>query len=183
MLTPEQDDFYHRWLQKANHVNGHDVADLIDEYVSLFIVYNFLYNIVPAERYRREGVRREYVKDMERATAHMVGFVGAKAMANHLDAQGLNVGIKELADAMPHFNIVLDKGRPRKLQDERLILELTSDDALKMLAVMKILYHIRCNIVHGEKGLYQYQELLLLPALTLLRAIVVYLHDRLLEVR
>lgn len=43
---------------------------------------------------------------------------------------------------------------------------------------MKTLYSIRCNIVHGEKGLHQYQEMLLSPAIQLLRGIVPLVYAR-----
>lgn len=180
MLTPEQQDFYHRWLQKADLIHGNDVANLIDKYISLFIIYNFLYNIVPVERHRREGGRREYVRDREGATSYMIGFVGAVDLNAYLEGQGMGVVVDQLIDAMPHFNVVLDKGQPKKRQDERLIAELgAANEATRMLALTKTLYYIRCNIVHGEKGLQQYQELLLVPAIALLRTIVVYLYDRL----
>lgn len=46
MLSPDQQDFYNRWLEKADNIVDGDVASLIDKYVTLFINYNFLYNIV-----------------------------------------------------------------------------------------------------------------------------------------
>ncbi|GAA3941626.1 hypothetical protein GO495_09070 [Chitinophaga oryziterrae] len=84
-----------------------------------------------------------------------------------------------LPDRKPYFNIDLDKGKPQPKKDKELIEGLTSaDDNIKILALMKTLYSIRCNIVHGEKGLHQYQEILLLPAIQLLRALVPLVYKR-----
>jgi hypothetical protein len=65
-------------------------------------------------------------------------------------------------------------------RDEVLVKGLRSHDVdTKILALMKTLYSIRCNIVHGEKGLDQHQEMLLLPAIQILRTIVPLLYNRL----
>ncbi|MCH5689536.1 hypothetical protein LWM68_38090 [Niabella sp. W65] len=57
MLSPDQQDFYNRWLQKADNIVDEDVASLIDKYVTLFINYNFLYNIVPIKKLRKLVMR------------------------------------------------------------------------------------------------------------------------------
>lgn len=179
MLTPDQQDFYNRWLQKADNIIVGDIASLIDKYVTLFIIYNFLYNIVPIMKAEITGNAREQVGDKAGASTFTVNFLGAPAIAHYLTQQGLDNQIQILYHAMPRFNIDLNKGTPQSNRDQQLINDLQSvGPTTKILALMKTLYSIRCNIVHGEKGLNQYQEMLLLPAIQLLRAVVVYVHDR-----
>jgi len=179
MLTPDQQDFYTRWLQKADNIYNGDIASLIDKYVTLFINYNFLYNIVPVKKAQETGNPREEIGDRAGATTFTINFLGAEFISKYLTDHGLDVHIEELANAMPHFNIDLNKGTPQPKRDKALIKGLKStDSATKILALMKTLYSIRCNIVHGEKGLHQYQEMLLLPAIQLLHAIVPLVHDR-----
>jgi len=180
MLTPDQQDFYNRWLAKADNIENGDIASLIDKYVTLFINYNFLYNIVPAKKAEATGNAREQVGDRTGATTFTIGFLGAANIAQHFTEQDLDGQILSLCLAMPHFNIDLNRGTPQPDRDQQLIKGLQSaSPGTKMLALMKTLYSIRCNIVHGEKMLHQYQELLLLPAIQLLRAVVVYLYSRL----
>ncbi len=179
MLTPDQQDYYNRWLQKADNITDGNIASLIDKYVTLFINYNFLYNIVPIKKAQETGTPRETVGDRAGATTSTINFLGAEVISEHLTVQGLDAQIEELANAMPHFNIDLNKGTPQPKRDEVLIKGLRSADAdTKVLALMKTLYSIRCNIVHGEKGLHQYQEILLLPAIQLLRALIPLVYDR-----
>lgn len=168
MLSPDQQDFYNRWLQKADNIVDGDVASLIDKYVTLFINYNFLYNIVPIKKAQETGNAREQVGDRAGATTFTIDFLGAAAIAHYLTQQGLDNQIQALYQAMPHFNIDLNRGTPQPNRDQQLINGLQSAaPATKILALMKTLYSIRCNIVHGEKGLHQYQEILLSPEIQL----------------
>jgi hypothetical protein len=179
MLTLDQQDFYSRWLQKADNLIDGDIASLIDKYVTLFISYNFLYNIVPIKKAQETGKAREAVGDKAGATTFTIDFVGAEVISKYLTEQGLDSQIEQLAKAIPYFNIDLNKGKPQPKKDENLIKDLRSTDySIKILALMRTLYSIRCNIVHGEKGLHQYQEVLLLPAIRLLRAIVPFIYGR-----
>ncbi len=180
MLTSDQQDFYARWLQKADNLNEEDIANLIDKYVTLFINYNFLYNIVPIKKAQETNSVREAVGNRAGATTFTIDFLGAPVISNYLTKHGLDVQIEQLADVIPHFNIDLNNGRPQPNRDRALIHGLRSTDAdIKILALMKTLYSIRCNIVHGEKGLHQYQEMLLLPAIKLLRALIPFVYHRL----
>lgn len=179
MLSPDQQDFYSRWLQKADNIVNGDIASLIDKYVTLFINYNFLYNIVPQKKAQETGNAREDIGDRAGATTYTINFLGAEAMSEYLTQHDLDGYVQQLADAMPHFNIDLNKGTPQPKRDQTLIAGLRSPDAgTKMLSLMKTLYSIRCNIVHGEKGLHQYQEMLLLPAIQLLRGIIPLVYNR-----
>jgi len=179
MLTSNQQDFYSRWLQKADNLIDGDIASLIDKYVTLFISYNFLYNIIPIKKAQETSKAREDVHDRAGATTFTIDFVGAEVISKYLTEQGLDGQIEQLAKAMPNFNIDLNKGKPQPEKDENLIKDLRSaDSSIKILALMKTLYSIRCNIVHGEKGLDQYQEMLLLPAIQLLRAIIPLIYNR-----
>lgn len=179
MLSPDQQDFYARWLQKADKITDGDIASLIDKYVTLFINYNFLYNLVPQKKAQETGNAREDIGDRAGATTFTINFLGAVVISEYVTQNCLDEQIEQLADAMPHFNIELIKGTPQPKRDEVLIKGLRSEDAgTKILSLMKVLYSIRCNIVHGEKGLHQYQEMLLLPAIQLLRGIIPLVYDR-----
>lgn len=117
MLTLDQQKFYTRWLEKADAINTSDIASLIDKYVTLFINYNFLYNIVPKKEAQETGNARAEVGDRAGATTFTINFLGAEAISEFLTRQGLNEQIDLLANAMPRFNIDLNKGRPQPKRD------------------------------------------------------------------
>lgn len=180
MLSSEQQDFYSRWLQKADNITNDDIASIIDKYVTLFINYNFLYNIIPKKKAQETGKARENIGDRKGATIYTVNFLGSDFISTHLAQHDLYEQIERLVNAMQHFNFHLNKGKPQPKKDKALINRVKSSNTdIKILSLMETLYYIRCNIVHGEKGLYQYQEILLLPAIKLLRGIIPFVYNRL----
>lgn len=117
MLTSDQQDFYARWLAKADGIYGGDIASLIDKYVTLFINYNFLYNLVPQKKAQETGSARENIGDRAGATTFTINFIGAESIYEYLTQQGLEGQIVQLAEAMTHFNIDLNKGTPQPNRD------------------------------------------------------------------
>lgn len=176
MLNQDQLDFFTRWLDKADAIRDEEVGSLIDKYVTLFINYNFLYNTLPLKISLRDGTPRKDVGDKEGSTKLVLRFVGAQAVADYLTQEGLEPEIDQVARVIENriFNIKLKNGTPQPETDALLAASLrTTDPDTKTLALLEILYYVRCNIVHGEKALHQYQEMLLMPCIQLLRAIIV----------
>ncbi len=121
MLTLDQQDFYYKWLEKADNIVDGDIASLIDKYVTLFINYNFLYNIVPQKKAEATANAREQVGDWAGATTFTIDLLGASSIAQHLAQQGLDGQVQALCIAMPHFNIDLDRRTPQPNRDLQLI--------------------------------------------------------------
>lgn len=176
MLNQDQLDFFTRWLGKADAIKDEMVGSLIDKYVTLFINYNFLYNTLPLKISLRDGTPRNDVGDKEGSTKLVLRFVEAQAVADYLTRKGLELQIDQVARVIENrlFNIKLKNGIPQPKTDAQLATNLRAvAPDTKILALLETLYYVRCNIVHGEKALHQYQEMLLMPCIQLLRAIVV----------
>jgi hypothetical protein len=113
MLGLEQQEFYNRWLQKADNINNTDIPSLIDKYVTLFTNYNFLYNIVIKKKSSRNWHSKGASQGKRRSYNIYYNLLGAEVISQHLSTQGQDVQIEELTYAMPHFNIDLNYGKPQ----------------------------------------------------------------------
>jgi hypothetical protein len=169
MLTPEQTDFTTRWQAKANAMPAANLHDHIDKYVTLFINYNFLYNLVPHKLAAANGTRISNVGDKNSATELVIQFLTAQKI---LAAVPHNL-VQQLALSIIHFNIKLKKnGDSEPDYDAQLLKRLqTGNQDQKSLAILEILYYVRCNVVHGRKGLQSYQIMLLEPVVQILSII------------
>ena len=175
MLTIEQTNFYTRWRNKGEAMDSNGVEEAIDKYVTLFITFNFLYNPVPEKMVRHRNIVLKKVGDKESATLFIQDFLGSQNILSYLNQNGCDADIIGLANILrqKHFNIVLDRlGVPKPKEDEKLLkhLQSTNEDE-KSLAILEILYYVRCNVVHGRKGLQEYQTLLLVPVINILSKI------------
>jgi len=183
MLTNDQIDFYNRWRQKGNIINPQSVEDWIDKYVSYFVAFNFLYNTVTDKVIAFVNPPARQILDNVQATIDIINFTGAQEILDHLHQSNRDNDIADLLIVMQqrHFNISISKqGQPRPQEDLQLTTDLASNNpSEKALAILKILYKVRCNIVHGRKGLQPYQMLLLEPVTNLLASIIALVFNRL----
>ena len=176
MFFPEQDQFYRRWLEKADSVAGDDVIPLIDRFITLFINYNALYNMVPLKMAMLNNQAIEVVRDHRGATTYMTDFLTVPVISDYLTQERLGPVVIDLANAIETFDFHINlQDRVRHPDTDRnLVSGLRSTRPKpKVTALLETLYQIRCNIFHGEKALAEYQAHLLRPATRLLRALVV----------
>lgn len=175
MLLPEQVDFYTRWMAKANGIPMDNIHNCIDKYVTLFISYNALYNTVQQKIAVHKGVAVKNIGDKRSATIEIRNFLDARYILAELTVQKNDAHINELIQTMQLklFNIKLDgSGNAQPLIDNQLETGLSSLDAdTKTLALLEVIYYVRCNIVHGHKNLQPYQTLLLEPLIPILTTI------------
>jgi hypothetical protein len=173
MLLPDQIDFNNRWMAKAANTPIADVGGCIDKYVTVFVAYNALYNTVPEKVDINNGVRiRPVVGDKLSATTEVKNFIGAANLLSDLTLQNNDPDIAELVQTLQLniFNIKLDRrGNPQAHVDLQLEAGLLSPNPdTKAQALLKIIYYVRCNVVHGRKNLQAYQALLLEPLISIL---------------
>lgn len=166
MLLPDQIDFYNRWQHKADNILLADIGDYIDKYVTLFINYNALYNITPRKVALRDHTPVKSYGDKAGATKKTQEFLGTGTILQHISPEM----IEHLAASMVHFNIKLNyNGEAQPKEDARLLRQLQGTNAEeKCLAILEILYYVRCNIVHGNKTLEPYQIMILEPVINIL---------------
>lgn len=169
------DQFYGRWREKANEYNSDDLSNYFDKFFTLFVVYNRIYNVVVAilnekgelDTLKQQGKidkRKIEPYDNKAATICVAHFL-------HGDLQAIieknQNQIEEFKNIIRNqrFYIDLKHGHPQREKDLDLLRGLESSDNLLIVeSLLKILYKIRCNIFHAEKGYNNEQRLILEPA-------------------
>ena len=77
------------------------------------------------------------------------------------------------------FNIKLNKGMSFRANDLTIIEKLRSDNEnVKAIAILEVIYFVRCNLIHGHKQYAEYQQKLLLPLVRILNELVIMCRDR-----
>lgn len=173
MLNPQVNYFIERWLIKANNYNPDSLEDHFDRFFSLFVAYNRLYNELDNKLKRKSG-RVKNKGDKEKATKQIRKFLRHEIGLNNFISSLNNNKIQELADVIEeHFNIHVYNGTHLSHKDTELLSNLRSNNLeKKTIAVLDTLYHVRCNMFHGEKSLSDKQELLLLTLNDFLEQII-----------
>jgi len=86
MIIADQNDFYTRWTEKANSIEPDSISDYIDKYVTLFIIYNSLYNAIPS-KLAAAGQTGNFSGDKNGATNNVIQLMGAHAIMTGLAAE------------------------------------------------------------------------------------------------
>lgn len=168
--------FCERWITKADAYQTHHIEDLFDKFFTLFVAYNRLYSAA-AELHRTTlDTRRAQMPrgDRYEATTVMCRLI---TQSRFLDASrespAIAAACQKIANLLINHHFFLhsvrgtkepDLGRDAKLADGL--------HNYRLLSVLECLYQIRCNIFHGEKEFARRQAELLIPAITLLEAVV-----------
>lgn len=143
------DEFIFRWNEKAEDCKqqGCILSAIFDEFITRYIIFNAQYKIC-AEIYKETG-------DKNSATNVMVRFLSEH---NWTISQELKSYMYDLVDGIINgrFKIGI-----RGYSDKRLISDLQSYDTL---ALLRCIYQLRCNLLHGDKEFIWRQEQLLSPA-------------------
>jgi hypothetical protein len=182
-MTTYFENFYEKWLLKANNYSEDSLANHFDKFVTLFIVYNFLYVEVLKQLVisrKRTGTRSS---ENNMATSCVVEFLGARYFIQSLYTEEMQSYWNELCSILEEksFNIVYGlSGEASPDQDDELLNNLRSNNSHgKALSILSVFYHVRCNLFHGRKGFDDIQTRLLIPVNHLLRRTIEIVHNKL----
>lgn len=168
--------FCERWLDKANLYQADRIDDLFDKFFTLFVVYNRLYS-ASAELHRATldiKTARMLRGDRREATEAMHQIFRKMSICDALrNEPALAAACIELSDSLVSNRFFLHTipgtKEPDLAKDKMHAARLRN---CSLLTVLECLYQIRCNIFHGEKELAPQQAEILVPAITLLEAVV-----------
>lgn len=166
--------FYARWRQKATAYQSDSLADHFDKFFTLYVIYNRIYNVIVAmlsedgqlDVLRQQGKidkRKKEPDDNKAATICVAHFLRQDL------PQVITANAKSIEDlkSIIHdrlFNIDLRYGQPQRNKDLALLAGLESNNHILIVeALLTILYKIRCNVFHAEKGYNDEQILILEP--------------------
>jgi hypothetical protein len=168
--------FCDRWIDKADAYRSNDLEDLFDRFFTLFVAYNRFYSAA-AELHRATLDARQAAflqGDRKEATTIMARLIGHRRFLNAKQERPAIGAACETISSLLHgrhffLHSIRRTKEPDLARDAKLAEGLNKHS---LLAVLECLYQIRCNIFHGEKEFAPRQAELLIPAITLLEAIV-----------
>ena len=195
MMTNKLEQFYKRWLDKADTYEGSILTHHFDRFTSLYVLYNSLYMVISELRIQNLGIPKDSenssdnnceeqcdelqvprFNDYKAATSYVVEYLKADLLIDGLfnkddRAQKCLSEICELLKVK--FNIILKWGKAQPTKDAILLRHLNSDsNNAKAVAILSLFYYIRCNLFHGHKDFEEVQRKLLIPVNELLRKTV-----------
>jgi len=198
MISSELEYFYERWLRKAEEYQSDNLQDCFDRFFTLFVAYNRLYDELALSCAKRGKWVWDYFSDGLAAKKNVQKYLGnqniSRSLANDNDCMEALASIVDLLERRV-FKIKLDGfsrkrkvdalqadrfSRGRRVEADAILLKgLKSDKAdEKVYAILDIVYSIRCNMFHGQKGYEEEQIKIIVPVTFLLRKIMNLLYEK-----
>lgn len=178
MLSPEIERFCTAWLAKAALYNDDNVEGCYDKFFTLFVVFNRLYAETTFELARQGRItisRNRSLPDRKGATEYTFDFIGQTSF-DHLFVEWLAEPVDTLARLIEqesfYIKLASPNGDPQREKDLLLLSELRSSGKTRALAVLDLVYSIRCNLFHGHKAFQPIQVRLLKPTMTVLYQVI-----------
>ena len=178
MVSANFDHFCEDWLRKANLCNETSIDGCYDKFFTLFVVFNRLYAESTFELARRGLIRiqpNRPLPDRRGATEYTLQLIGSVAFAElHRIYLFTPVSIIATLIESGQFSIKLSNpnGDSQPDKDRKLLLALRSSGNTRDLAILDLIYSIRCNLFHGHKEFQQVQSELLRPAIEILNHVI-----------
>lgn len=173
---------YNNWNEKVNKIQGDDLSSVYDRYMTLFVIYNNLYNEVPAALIQKGVPVPNNIYDNKKATEWVVKYLGATQVLGKLHANGSDADVQAIINLINDevFYIKLNHGERQRNEDLKILKNLRSNNEVqKANAILQVCYNVRCNIFHGSKDFQEYQRLLIEPLTNIMRTIIIQLYDEL----
>jgi hypothetical protein len=171
----ELQEFSERWFAKAAEYKGDELSNYFDKFFTLFVIYNRMYNVVVAILDEQGEIK--VLKDLnkiEKRHREPPDNKAATVCVAHFLRDELGAIIDENTKSIEDFKVIIDKnlfnidlyyGQPQPEKDRQLLKGLNSKSPLTIVeSLLIILYKIRCNVFHAEKGYNQHQKIILDPA-------------------
>ena len=178
LLAQHFKTFCNDWLSKAKEYDDQSLEGCYDKFFTLFVVFNRLYAEATFELARRQVITIQAnrpLPDRKGATEYTLLFVGQDDFDQLIEEQ-LASEVAELTRLIEdeHFHIKLSapNGDPQREKDQSLLRDLRSRGKTRALAVLDVVYSIRCNLFHGHKAFQQVQAELLRPAIRVVYQVV-----------
>lgn len=183
MLSQELERFYKDWRKKADRYNKEEISDYYDKFFTLFVVFNRLYTEATFELARRGEITLKSDKplpDRKGATKYTLKIIGPDRFQTlYMSKLATQVAILEqyINDETFYIKLSVPDGEPQRDKDVELLKQLRKTGEEKYLAILDLVYTIRCNMFHGHKSFTPVQIALLEPTISILRAVIEELYS------
>lgn len=185
MLTGEFERFVDAWMARAKAYGDNEQDDCYDKFFTLFVVFNRLYSEATFTLDRDRIIqlpKNRPLPDKKGATEYTLEAIGLDKF-NDLYAAQLAEDVKTVAklieDERFHIRLSSPEGKRQPDKDRALLSELRSSGKTRAIAVLELVYRIRCNLFHGHKAFHPVQLELLRPVNRILERTVTALHESL----
>ncbi|MBA4311748.1 MAG: hypothetical protein C0417_03865 [Chlorobiaceae bacterium] len=188
MLSGEFQNFYKTWLNKADSYHTDDLSDIYDRFFTLYVLYNRIYAEVTFTLVRAGEINlanRKRFPDLNAATTYIVKYIGADKLVTEIERddttkEALTKVCTLVEDGVFHFILDMVTLEPRREDDLNLMRSLKSPDVgKKAMAIVEMIYAIRCNTFHGNKQFTTVQQKILIPVSTILRKLIQLAYSKL----
>jgi len=188
VLSTDFQEFYRNWIRKADEYQEYTLANCFDKFFTMYVVYNRLYAESTFFLARRKEIsieNRKTFPDARAAKEYVLQFIGSANLVEHLECdhnttEALNTITRLIEEARFHIKLDMISGNGQKEEDIKLLQSLKSDDrGIRAIAILDVIYSIRCNMFHGHKGFQAVQVDILRPVTVLLRKVIEIVYDKL----
>ncbi|MEI7636246.1 MAG: hypothetical protein WCJ37_03000 [Syntrophus sp. (in: bacteria)] len=185
MLSGEIERFINQWMNRAQQYTDTNIDGCYDKFFTLFVVFNRLYAEATFELARRGSINlapNRPLPDKKGATEYTLEVIGLDNFEN-LYRSNLSEPVQTIANLIEseRFYIILSSpnGDIQPEKDQALLHDLKSTGKTRALAILEVMYKVRCNLFHGHKSFHPIQTDLLKPTICILEKIITALRNRL----
>jgi hypothetical protein len=181
----ELTEFYQRWRSKARDYKSDSLVDYFDKFFTLYVIFNRIYSVALAVLHEKgqlndlvelgkiEKLKKNKLVDDNVAATICIAYFLREDLAEIVAENKSEIEEFDLLIDKHIFNIDLFYGKPQRDKDLELLKGLRSNNELEVVeSLLKILYNIRCNVFHAEKGYNNEQKFVLGPCNNTLERLV-----------
>lgn len=144
-------EFRENWKRKLDNIDGDNLSQVFDRFITLYIIYNSLYNnIYSLQHTKTKSEWREKTK----ATKKAVKYLGGKNIIEKIKEDRLSEHLKVIVEHLEDetYGFDLHNGEISRDKDEIILKQIKSNNTHeKALGILMAIYAVRCNIFHGHK--------------------------------
>ena len=189
-LPQEFVDFHSSWTAKATSYTDSTARSCFDHFLTQYVIYNRLYceATLRLSRNADSGIAllgKASFPDSSAAKSYVAQFLGAGNLIESLESNDVCLNaIAELKRILVDRQFIVNlhpvTGAWQEGEDDKLLVLLNSTSRAKRAdAILKYIYCIRCNMMHGQKGFSESQVVLLKPIIAILEKICSLLYCKL----
>lgn len=168
-----------RWIKKSDRSK-----DEFDKYLAIFIAFNMFYNLWHKLRYPSKEEMYQSDSAKMQQTINLMNLdenipIDRKDITKLMDILTRDRLLCKIYKTIPDPS---KPGKRKRILDglaQELLTKYPENNERTMCYLLKSLYKIRCNLVHGEKAYVDGQRRLLKQSTIILKRILVYLIDQL----
>lgn len=173
-MKEETQQYIESWTKKLARHSGDELHDIFETFSGQYNIYARLADDI-SHLLLADGKIKKRGEDKNAVTTNILLFAVPDEIAQALRENNNDVDITHVLTLMEQgiFHIKFNKlGEYQRDVDLRLVEDIKSDDlGKKMLAILEVIYYVRCNKEHQRKHFDEYQRLLLEPLINILQTL------------